>query len=96
MAAAAQFQQEVRAWLTKEKANVYRMENPKALAQGMETFAVDCELNKQRVVLDYYVLRQTRGGATVAARLAPNELVHLRKDVDRILKSVQFAGVSSR
>lgn len=86
----AQFQQEVRTWLTKEKANVYRMENPKSLAQGLETFAVDCELNKQRVVLDYYVIRQARGGATVAARLAPNELVPLRKDVDRILKSVQF------
>ena len=69
---------------------VTRRTNTDKLAPGLETFAIDCELNKQRVVLDYYVLRQARGGATVAARLAPAELISLRKDMDRILKSVQL------
>jgi hypothetical protein len=88
---AAQFHQEARTWLTQQKAIVYRMDNPKALATGVENFAVDAEINKQRLILDYYVLRQNPGGATVVARLSPDDLINLRKDVDRIIKSVQFS-----
>jgi hypothetical protein len=88
---AAQFHQEARTWLTQQKANVFRIDQPKALASGLDNFAVDTEINKQRVVLDYYVLRRNQNGATAVARLAPNDLVSLRKDVDRIVKSVQFA-----
>ncbi len=86
----AQFLQETRTWLNQQKAAVYRMENPKPLAPGVENFAADVDLAKQRLVLEYYVVRQTQGGATVAARLAPADLVNLRKDVDRIVKSVQI------
>jgi hypothetical protein len=85
-----QFQQEAKGWLTQQKANVFRMEQSRTLAAGLEGFAVDAEINKQRIVLDYYVLRQAPGGATAVARLAPADLVNLRKDIDRILKSVQL------
>ena len=90
---AAQFHEEARAWLSKQKANVYHMDSPKTLAPGLDNFAVDAQINKVRQVLDYYVLRQSGGGATVVARLAPSALVYLRKDVERILKSVQFTKV---
>ena len=60
---------------------------------GLDNFAVDAEINKQRIVLDYYVVRQSGGGATAVARLAPADLVSLRKDVDRIVKSVQITRV---
>jgi len=86
----AQFYQEARNWLTQQKANVYRMDYPKEIAKGIENFAADAEVGKQRIILDYYVLRQTDRGATVVARLSPNDLLNLRKDVERILKSVQF------
>jgi len=86
----AQFHQEARTWLAQQKANVYRIDNPKVLATGIENFAADAEINKQRLILDYYVLRQNNGGATVVARLSPDDLIKLRKDVDRIIKSVQF------
>ncbi len=87
---AAQFHQEARTWLNQQKANIYRMDSPKSLSSGLDNFAVDAELNKQRLVLDYYVLRQGGGGATIVARLAPGDLVELRKDVDRIIKSIQL------
>ena len=87
---AAQFHQEARNWLTQQKANVYRMDNPKTLAPGIDNFATDAEINKQRLVLDYYVLRQPVAGATLVARLAPNDLINLRKDVDRVVRSAQF------
>jgi hypothetical protein len=87
---AAQFHQEARTWLTQQKANVFRMDNPKALTPTLDNFAVDAEINKQRMVLDYYVLRHTQGGATAVARLAPGDLANLRKDVDRSVRSVQF------
>jgi hypothetical protein len=88
----AQFHQEARTWLTQQKASVYRMDNTRSFAAGIENFAVDAEINKQRVVLDYYVVRHAQGGATVTARLAPGDLISLRKDVDRIVKSLQPAG----
>jgi hypothetical protein len=90
---AAQFHQEARGWLTQQKANVYRMDSPKALASGLDNFAVDADIKGQRLVLDYYVLRQDRGGATIVARLAPADLINLRKDVERIIKSVQLTKV---
>jgi hypothetical protein len=90
---AAQYHQEARTWLTQQKANVFRMDNPKALGPALDNFAVDAEINKQRVILDYYVLRHTQGGATAVARLSPTDLVNLRKDVERIVKSVQFTKV---
>ena len=87
---AAQFHQEARTWLNQQKANVFRMDSPKSLSSGVDNFAVDAEINKQRLVLDYYVLRQPGGGATIVARLAPGDLVGIRKDVDRIIKSMQL------
>jgi hypothetical protein len=38
--------------------------------------------------LDYYVIHQGPGGATLAARLLPNELPVLQKEVERIARSV--------
>ncbi len=89
---AAQFYQEARGWLTQQKANIYRMDNPKTFAPGVDNFGVDAEINKQRTVLDYYVFHHNQGGATAVARLNPNDLVALRKDVERIVKSVQFSN----
>jgi hypothetical protein len=37
------------------------------------------------------VVRQTAGGATLAARLLPNDLAAVRKEAERIAKSVTVA-----
>lgn len=88
---ASQFQSEVRTWLTKQKATVYKI-HPLEGGNGFEHFAVDAEVMKERVWLDYYVIRQPRGGATLAARLLPSDLATLRRDVQRLVASVQLAS----
>lgn len=88
---AAQFQAESRDWLKQQKAKVLKTEAPRRL-QGppreLEQFAFDVELMGQHVLLDYYVLRQESGGATLAARLLPADLDGLRKDLDRMVRSM--------
>ena len=43
----------------------------------------------RRERLDYYVIRQQNGGATIAARLSPNaELAALQRDVERIARGL--------
>jgi hypothetical protein len=85
-----QFHQEARTWLAQQKANALRIDPPRVIASGLENFMVDAEINKQRVLLDYYVLRQGQHGATITARLSPQDAAQLRKDVERIVKSMQF------
>jgi len=62
-----------------------RLQNP---PQELEHFALDIETNGQRAWMDYYVARQTQGGATLAARLLPDDLANLKKDVERIARSL--------
>ncbi len=40
--------------------------------------------------MDYYVTRQTAGGATIAARLLPNNLAAVRREVEDIARSIQL------
>jgi hypothetical protein len=84
----AQFLAESRAWLHQQKARVLREYAPRQLAGGLEHFAVDMELADKRAVLDYYVVRQAAGGATLAARLLPADLANLQAEVERIARSV--------
>src|SRR5262249_36300455 len=77
----AQFLAESRAWLQQQNAKVFQIDPPRRLPAGrheMEQFACDVELMGQRVFLDYYVLRQELGGATLAARLLPADRDGLR------------------
>jgi hypothetical protein len=88
---AAQFLAETNDWLQKQKARVFRTEPTRQLQpapQELEHFAIDAEVMGQRALLDYYVIRQAVGGATVAARLLPDDLAALRKEVERIARSV--------
>jgi hypothetical protein len=56
----------------------------------VEHFAFEAELDRQRLVFDYYVSRQTSGGATIAATLPQREAAGLQKDVERIATSVKL------
>jgi hypothetical protein len=90
----AQFLAESRDWLRQQKARVLRETQPRrerTAAGDLEHFAVDVEMANQRAVLDYYVLRQPAGGATLAARLLPADLANLQKEVERIARSVTLA-----
>jgi hypothetical protein len=60
----------------------------------LEQFALEVELDGQRVLLDYFVAKQPLGGATLAARLLPNDQAAARKDVERIARSLRIGTAS--
>lgn len=87
----AQFQRETAAWLQQQKAKTFRTGTLQRIAGApgdLEHFDFDVELMGQRVVMDYYVFRQALGGATLAARLLPNDMANLHKDIERIARSL--------
>jgi hypothetical protein len=86
-----QFLAESTTFLQQQKAKVVRTEpvrRVQAAPQELEHFALEAEVSGQRAWIDYYVIRQAPGGATLAARLLPDNLVALRKEVERIARSV--------
>lgn len=90
MPTAAQYLQEVQTWLKGQKATVNTAAPIKTIAPGIDYFGLDVELNKQRQILLYYVVRQPQGGATVTARVLFQDWNLLRDDVDRVVKSMRF------
>jgi hypothetical protein len=92
---AAAYAAEVQGYLTKQKASLLRTDPPRRV-QGppdeLEQFGLDAEIEGKRARLEYYVVRQAAGGATVAARLAPADLAALQRDVERIVRSVRVTA----
>jgi hypothetical protein len=88
----AQFLAESRDYFAAQKAKILRADLPEQVRGGageLEHFALDVEIKGERVLMDYYVARQEKGGATLAARLLPgDELAAVRKEVERIARSV--------
>ncbi len=86
----ADFLTESRGWLEKQKAKLIKVYTPRKLqtSPALEAFALEAEMQGQKIWMDYYVSRQAGGGATLAARLTMSELAELRKEVDRIARSV--------
>jgi hypothetical protein len=88
----AQFLAEARASLEGMKAKIARAGTPRQVLEKplLEEFSLDAEVNGQKVVLQYYVTKQARGGVTLAARLVPDEgLADLQREVERIARSVE-------
>jgi hypothetical protein len=86
-----QFLAESRDFLQQQKAKLLQTEPPRrvqASPQELEQFALEAEVNGQRVWMNYYIIRQPAGGATLAARLLPVDLPALQKEVERIARSV--------
>jgi hypothetical protein len=90
---AAQYLTESRNWLLKEKARIHRVTEPRTLRNApnvLEHFGIEMEAMNQRSFMEYYVVRQKFGGVTIAARLLPNDLASLRREVERIARSVEI------
>jgi hypothetical protein len=88
-----QFLDESRSVLGQQKASVLRGDGPAALPGGkggLEHLTLDVEANRQRFLMDYYIIRQSTGGATVAARLLLADRQGLQADVLRIARSVEI------
>jgi hypothetical protein len=84
------FLAESRDWLTKQNAKLLRVDPPRTVRPSpiLEHFALEAEMGGQKFVMDYYVTRQNNGGATIAARLLPQDISALQKEVERIALSV--------
>jgi hypothetical protein len=86
-----QYLKESRDWFVKQKVKVLHEEPGKTLRTDhgqLDRFALQVEINGQKLLMDYLVVRQQGGGATMAARLAPTELTALREEVEQIARSV--------
>jgi hypothetical protein len=91
---AAQFLAESQEWLYKQKTRIVRTEQPQRLQaapKALDQFSLEIEVGRQRVLMDYYVANQQLGGVTMAARLLPGEQAALRKEVERIARSVTLS-----
>ena len=58
------------------------------MAPGLEHFALETEAAEQKAVMDYYVVRQANGGATLAARLMSDDAGGAEKEVEGIARSL--------
>lgn len=89
-----QFQTEVQTALGKEKVAVLSHDRPQRLApppDAIDRFRYLVETNqKQKLLLEYFVLRQGGGGATVAARYPPLEAQSLTADMEILIRSVRI------
>jgi hypothetical protein len=86
----AQFLEESRGYLEKQKAKLKRIDRPAEVkgAAGLEHFAIEAEMGGQAFVMDYYTWKQRDGGVLIAARLAKEDAAALQKEVERIARSV--------
>jgi hypothetical protein len=95
MPTAAQFLAESRDYLEKQKARVQRIQPPQRLGQApheLDHFGLEIDMGGQAASMDYYIVRQAQGGATLAARLLPANAAEMRKDVERIARSVTITA----
>lgn len=89
--AADQYQRETREYLRKQNWAVGAAEAPRRAADRparVDRFALDAEVNREKVRMEYAVVAQPEGGATVAARLPWADRAALERDVDTLLRSL--------
>lgn len=88
---ATAYQQQVDRWLAQEQATVHRRSSIERLpmpAATCEHFQYEVTLRGERLVLDYYAIRQAGGGATVAGRV-PDPQRALLADLAVIARSLR-------
>ena len=60
---------------------------PERLADGIDRFTIDAEFGKDKVAMVYFVVRQEKGSATLAARV-PDRFRDVRlKELDGLVRS---------
>lgn len=91
---AVQFESEARAALLKQKITPLRQDPPRRLVSGIEPidqFGYEVENDKkQRLVMDYFVVKQAAGGATGAATFPASRAAEATAEVERIVKSLRL------
>ncbi len=86
------YRTESEAFIAKQKGRLLKSDPPRLLSNPpieLEQFGYEAEIGGQRVKLEYFIVRQPSGGATLAARLTANDLAATVRDVERIARSVR-------
>jgi hypothetical protein len=90
---ADEYAKEITAFLQKEKAAVTASEPPTRVRgepATLDRFRLDTTFGMDKVRLEYAVLKQSDGGATVAARLPAEHAAQLLPDVERVIRSLSI------
>ncbi len=90
---AEDYLREVTAFLQKEKAKVSVLNQPVRVRPEpgqLDRFTLDVEFEKEAARLEYAVLKQTDGGATIAARLPAATATDLKLDFERVIRSMSI------
>jgi hypothetical protein len=83
----AQYLQEAIKELEGRGAKLLDRKDPVRLAGGVERFTLDAQEGKEKVSMDYFVIRQDKGGATLAARLTAAQSDARKKELERLARS---------
>jgi hypothetical protein len=68
-------------------AKVLKKNGPEKVADGIDRFTLDVQLDKETVAMDYFVIRQDKGGATLASRLPSAHREARMKELERLSRS---------
>lgn len=75
--------------IAKQKGRVLHSEPAQRVGTGdVQRFGMEIEVNNQRSRMEYYIVKHAAGGATIAARLLPNEAAALRPELDQLAASL--------
>src|SRR5262245_35516510 len=88
---ADQFIKESESFIRQQKGRIMGTTNSRRIQDApreIDQFAIDAVMIDKRVLLDYFILRQKVGGATLVATLAPDNIRATRPEVERIAKSL--------
>jgi len=86
-----QFLDEAQGVLKEQKGRILGTQPPRPLQSGsfaIDRFTLEAEMVNQRLLLDYYILRQAVAGATVFARMLPADIQALRPEIEQIARSI--------
>jgi hypothetical protein len=84
---AARYLREALKELQDRGAKVLDRSPPERLAEGIDRFTIDAEFGKDKVAMVYFVVRQEKGAATLAARV-PDRFRDVRlKELDGLVRS---------
>jgi hypothetical protein len=88
---AAQYQSECEKFIAEQKGKIIGAQKPRQIQAGtmaIENFALEVDMAGQRVILDYYIMRQAEGGATLSARLLAADARALMPEMEKLAKTV--------
>ena len=90
--ATEKFVAEAKESLLKLKADLRQIGNTHHLGKEdeLDFFSIEADIGKERKMMDYYIIRQPNGGATIAAALLASGKLEPRKEVEAIARSLEI------